>query len=320
MKALVLSALHQPLSYQEMPMPVCKVGEVLMQIKCAAINHRDLWIQKGMYANIQLPIILGSDAAGIVDGREVVLNPSRHWGKNEAFQAANYEILGTPNHGTFAEYLNVDETKVFNKPEHLTMEQAAAFPLAGLTAYRAMFIQGRLRKKDRVLITGIGGGVAAVALQLALANGNQVWVTSSDSRKVETAMAAGASGGALYTDPDYTKQLKALTKGIDVVIDGTAGAGLARIISICNPGARVVLYGGTAGAIQDLSPQLLFWKQVSLIGSTMGSDRDFKQMLAYVTKHKIVPPVSHVLHLAQGNEAFALVRQGMQSGKVVLKV
>jgi zinc-binding alcohol dehydrogenase/oxidoreductase len=320
MKALVLTEVNQPLSFQEMPTPECAEGNVLVQITHAAINHRDVWIRKGMYAGIRVPCILGSDAAGRIGDREVILSPSRNWGKNQAFQGPDFEILGIPNHGTFAEYLNVLPSQVFDKPAHLTLAQAAALPLAGLTAYRAMFVQARLRKSDRVLITGIGGGVAAMALQFAVANGNQVWVTSSKLEKIANAIANGAQAGVLYTDADWVKQLKSLSNGIDVVIDGTAGAGLARVTQACNPGARIVLYGGTAGAITDLNPQQIFWKQISLIGSTMGSDRDFARMLAFVAKHKIVPPVSHVLPLSQGNAAFDLVEQGKQSGKVVLEV
>ena len=320
MKALVLTTIHEPLTVQEWPKPQAKPGYAIVQIVYAAINHRDVWIRKGQYAGIKVPIILGSDGAGLYGEREVMINPSLQWGREERYQSADYEIVGLPNHGTFAEYIAVPESQIFDKPSHLSLAEAAALPLAGLTAYRALFVQAKLKKGDKVLITGIGGGVAAMALQMARANGNEVWVSSSSTEKLEAAKAQGAQNGALYTDSQWFKDLKADSGGFDVVIDGAGGPGFGRLVAICNPGARIAIYGGTAGAIQDLSPQQIFWKQVQIIGSTMGSDKDFARFLAFVTKHKMLPPISAIYPLEQGNEAFDLMEAGKQNGKIILKM
>jgi zinc-binding alcohol dehydrogenase/oxidoreductase len=320
MRALILEQINTPVVVGNVPDPKPETGEVLVALHYAAINHRDVWIRKGQYAGITVPIVLGSDGAGLVNGREVVIYPARRWGDQERYQSADFEILGLPQQGTFAEYICVDVEQIFDKPAHLQLHEAAALPLAGLTAYRALFSQARLKKKETVLVTGIGGGVASLALQMAVANGNKVFVTSSSENKILTAVALGAAGGVNYQDLDWQKSLRTMSGGIDVVIDGAAGAGLGKIVSICKPGARLVIYGGTAGTITDLSPQILFWKQMQIIGSTMGSTQDFARMLAFMSKHQIVPQVSAVYPLADGNAALDAVEQGKQSGKVVIQI
>jgi zinc-binding alcohol dehydrogenase/oxidoreductase len=320
MKALTLTELNQPLVIHNIPEPKQVPGSVIVALKYAALNHRDVWIQKGLYAGIKLPIVLGSDGAGLVDNREVLINPALRWGKNEAYQGSDFEILGLPNQGTCAEYIVVPSRQIFDKPPHLTLAEAAALPLAGLTAFRALFVQAKLKKKDRVLITGIGGGVASIALRMALANGNETWVTSSKTDNIQAAVAQGAKGGAIYTEANWSKMLKSEAKGFDIVIDGSCGPSFSALPAICNPGARIAIYGGTAGMINDLNPQQLFWKQISIIGSTMGSDHDFKKMLDYVNKYQITPPIHQILPLAEANQAFAMMAAGQQNGKIIIQI
>ncbi|MEO6760625.1 MAG: zinc-binding dehydrogenase, partial [Saprospiraceae bacterium] len=192
-----------------------------------------------------------------------------------------------PDQGTFAEYICIPPANIFPKPPPLNWEQAAALPLAGLTAWRALFSRCQLVPGEKLLITGIGGGVALLALQLALAAGAEVWVTSGSEEKLAKALAMGAQGGANYRQPGWDKQLKQTAGGFDVVLDSAAGDGFAALPGLCNPGARIGIYGGTLGKINGFSPQALFWKQISILGSTMGTPADFAAMLDFVALHQL---------------------------------
>lgn len=328
MKALVLVGKDQPLSYQDMEMPVLTVqndsfgeGSVLVKLAAAALNHRDVWIQKGMYAGIKFPTILGSDGAGTThDGQSVIINPSIKWGDNPRFQGKDFEILGLPTDGTFAEYISISEENIVKMPPHLSFEQAAALPLAGLTAYRALFTRCQIKAGEKVLISGIGGGVALFALQFALAVGCEVWVTSSSEDKIAKAVSMGASGGFDYRTEGWSKNAVATTGGFDCVIDGAAGSGFAELVKACLPGARLCFYGGTGGLLSGISPQVVFYKQLTIMGSTMGSSAEFQAMVALVAAHKIVPIVDEVFALRDGNAALMKMSEGKQFGKLVLKI
>lgn len=319
MKALVLNNINQPLDYQDVDVSHAPKKNVWVDLYFSALNHRDLWITKGQYAGIKFPTILGSDGAGVLNGREVIINPSLNWGRDERFQGPDYGILGLPANGTFAEQVLVPTANVHPKPEHLTLEQAAALPLAGITAWRVLFSRCRLKKGERVLVSGIGGGVALLVLQFALAAGCEVWVTSGSDEKMERAKSMGAKGGANYRQDGWHKELLKASGGFDVVIDSAAGDQFALLASLCNPGGRLGIYGGTTGKINGLSPQIIFWKQISIHGSTMGSNRDFAQMLRFVALHRIVPVVDRVFDLVDGNAALAHMEASAQFGKIVLK-
>jgi len=317
MNALVLLEKDQALTFQSLPDPIPEPGEVVVDLKMAALNHRDVFITQGFYAGIRYPIILGSDGAGIFNGEEVVINPGINWGDNPRFQGPNFQILGLPTNGTFATKVAVPLQQVHPKPAHLSWQEAAALPLAGLTAYRALFTQGQLQPGERVLVTGIGGGVALFALQFAKSPGAEVWVTSSSREKMDKALALGAKGAVNYTNTDWIKELSA-TGGFDVIIDGAGGEGLGALLKVCRPGARVVVYGGTRGVTPNFSPQALFWKQTSVIGSTMGSNVEFVAMLSFVTQHRIYPVIDSTFRLAEGNVAIQRMEAGNQFGKIVL--
>ncbi len=319
MKALVLNNINQPLDYQEVENSHSVKKNIWVDLFFSALNHRDLWITKGQYAGIKFPTILGSDGAGVYKGREVIINPSLNWGRDERFQGPDYGILGLPTNGTFAEQVLVPAANVHPKPEHLTLEQAAALPLAGITAWRVLFSRCRLKKGERVLVSGIGGGVALLVLQFAVAAGCEVWVTSGSDEKIERAKAMGAKGGANYRHEGWHKELQKASGGFDVVIDSAAGDQFALLVGLCNPGGRLGIYGGTTGKINGLSPQIVFWKQISIHGSTMGSNRDFAQMLRFVAQHGIVPVVDRVFDLVDGNAALAHMEASAQFGKIVLK-
>ena len=319
MKALVLKTLHEPMDLEEQSLPEPAEDEVMIALTHAALNHRDVWITKGMYPGIKLPAILGSDGVGEAEGRMVLINPNNHWGDDPRIPGPDYTIRGLETQGTFATHVSVPRHRLVEKPAHLTNEEAAALPLAGLTAYRAL-AKCEARAGQRALISGIGGGVALMAFQFAMAMGLETWVTSSKPEKIERAIAMGAAGGQLYTEPDWRKKLKKASGGFDVIIDGAGGDGFAELIRLCKRGGQITMYGGTRGAISKINPPFIFFPQISIHGSTMGNDEEFVQMVKLVEKHKIHPVVDRTYPLEQGNEAIAHMAAGLQFGKIVLQI
>lgn len=334
MQAVVLRSTGGPeaLTISEVPDPVPGAGEVLVRLRAAALNHRDVWIRKGQYAGITLPIITGSDGFGEVADvgpgadaswvkRRVVINPSLGWGDDPHVQGPDFRILGLPEDGTFAQFVKVPQTNVYAAPTDLTDEECAAIPLAGVTAYRALVTRAQVKKGETVVVTGIGGGVAVFALQMAVRLGARVFVTSGSEEKIARARQLGAEGGVNYQDPDWSKQLKRLTDGgPHAVIDSTGGEPFARLLELARPGARVVSYGATLGPVPELPMRHLFWKQLSVLGSTMGTDAEFAAMLGWFGKGALRPVVAHVFPLAQIAEAEQLMEARGQFGKIVLKI
>ena len=329
MKAVVLEGPNQPLAFKEVDKPVLAPGEALVQVKAAALNRRDYWITIGKYAGIKYPIILGSDGAGIVAevgsdadkhwiGQGVIINPGYGWGDDPDFQSDDFKILGLPADGTFAEYVKVQAQHLHPKPAHLTWEQAAAIPLAALTTYRALFTKGKAKKGDKVLISGVGGGTGTFALQFAVAAGCQVFVTSGSGAKIERARQLGAAAGVNYKAQDWAEQLHQLAGGFDVIIDSALGDDFVKLPDLCNPGGRIVIFGGTAGNIPALNGRKIFWRQLQIIGTMMGSPDDFKAMLELINEHKIVPVIDEVFPLAQAARAISKMEHSTQFGKIVL--
>jgi len=331
MRVLVVSGKNEPLTVQERPDLQPGEGEAIVQVHAAALNHRDVWIQKGQYAGLKYPIVPGSDGAGVVVsagstvaswiGKEVIINPAFNWGDSPTHQhPKDFRILGLPDDGTFAEYVKVPVQNIVEKPPHLSFEEAAALPLAGVTAYRAVVTRARLQPDEKILITGIGGGVALFSLQYAVALGAKVFVSSGDPDKIGRAVALGASGGANYRDANWGQQLQDLAGSFDVIIDGAAGDGMDELLNLATPGGRVVFYGATRGNPSSLTARRIFWKQLNILGSTMGSPEDFQSMVAFVGRHDIRPVVDKVFAFADGEAAFRHMDEAQQFGKIVIKV
>jgi len=325
MKAILLDALNAPLAIREVEQPVPAAGQTLVKVRAAALNHRDNWIQKGQYAGIRYPIILGSDGAGEVVGgdnpaglKDVIIDPSSGWGGDPRVQSKAFTILGLPENGTLAEYVCVPTANLYPKPAHLGFEEAAAIPLAGVTAWRALFTRAGAQTGDRVLVTGAGGGVALFAIQFALAAGLETWVTSGSDEKIKQATALGAKGGANYKQKTWADTLKTQAGYFDVIIDGAGGDGFGKLIDLAGGGGRIVFYGGTQGAYPALSPQKIFWKQLSLLGSTMGTAADFAAMVAFIGRHEIHPVVDITFPLDDAQRAIERMANGTQFGKIVL--
>lgn len=321
MRSMILPGLEVPLHPADIDPKLPEKGEVSVRIRAAALNKRDFWITKGKYPGLSFPLVPGSDGAGVIDSREVIINPSLDWGSNPDHFGSGFRILGMPDYGTFSELVTVPETNLHDKPDHLSWVEAAALPVCGVTAYRALMVRGKARPGDRVLVTGIGGGVATMAMLFGVNHGLDVWVSSSSDNKIDLAILNGASGGANYSRPDWDKELAEKVNGrFDIVIDGAGGSDFSKIIPLMNNRGRMVIYGGTRGGIDNLSPQRIFWKQLDILGSTMGSPEDFSDMLAFVSRHKIKPIISHVFPLSEVNEAMAVIAAGEQFGKVCLEI
>lgn len=332
MKALILNrAVEDKITITDVVLPELKEDEVKIQVKAAALNHRDEWARQGLYPNLKDGVVMGSDGAGIVIevgknlsqewiGKEVIINPANNWGTNEKAQSREFHILGMPTNGTFAEFVQVKADRVHEKPAFLTWEEAASLPLGGLTAYRALMVQGGLQKGENVLVTGFGGGVAQFATQFAIAFGAEVYVSSSSPDKINTALDLGAKGGFNYTEENWSEKAVEKTGGFDLVVDSAMGDTINHLINVIKPGGKLVYYGATKGNPTDLNARKVFWNQLQLIGSTMGSDKNFKDMLSFVSLHKIKPIIDHVYDLQDAIGAFIKMKSGKQLGKIVLKV
>jgi NADPH:quinone reductase-like Zn-dependent oxidoreductase len=333
MRAIVLTALGDSdnLKLEQRPDPQPGPGEVLVRLHAAALNRRDVWIRKGQYAGIKLPIILGSDGAGEVmdvgegvdraswKGRQVVIDPSLNWGGDDRAQDNAFNILGLPKDGTYAEMVVVPAANLHAKPAHLSWEEAAAVPLASVTAYRALVTRARVQAGETVLVTGIGGGVATCALQIARHLGANVYVTSGHESKIEAAKRLGAMGGVNHRKDDWAKTLVAEAGSRpDVIIDGAGGDTFNRALDALKPGGRLVSYGSTAGAAQNVEVRRIFWKQLNVLGSTMGSPSDFAAMLQ-LYEAGLKPVVDKVFPLEQAGDAHIRMEAGDQFGKIVLK-
>ncbi len=332
MRALRLHEIGGPanLRIDTIGIPEIRDDEALVRVRAAALNRRDLFITQGLYPKIRLPVTLGSDGAGEITtlgsvvadlkpGDEVVIDPMLSWGDDpRVWDAAASSILGMPREGTFAQYVAVPIDNLYRKPAALSMDEAAAIPLAGLTAYRALFTRGALQPGETVLVTGIGGGVQTFVLLFAKNAGARAIVTSSSDAKLERARALGADLAINYVaDPQWPKLLRS-TGPVDLVVDSSGGETLRQALETIRPGGRIVVYGGTnPDATIKLFP--LFWKHVTILGTSMGSPQDFTAMLDLFASG-LRPAVDRVFSLDDAAVAFGRMAASDQFGKIVLRI
>ncbi|WP_373521332.1 zinc-binding alcohol dehydrogenase family protein [Aquiflexum sp.] len=332
MKAITLNLeLSDKIELSDIDLPEIGSNDVLVRVKAAALNHRDEWCRQGLYPNLRNGVVLGSDGAGIITevgeevdkswiGMEVIINPAMNWGNDQRVQSKDFKILGMPENGTLAEYVKVPADRIHPKPSHLSWAESAALPLGGLTAYRAACVQGQVKKGDKVLVTGFGGGVAQFAVQFALAKGALVYVSSSKVEKIKKAKELGVKNGFNYTDDNWSDIALEETGGFDLIIDSAMGDTLDHLIKVIKPGGRIVYYGATKGNPKGFQARKVFWNQMQLIGSTMGSDLDFEQMLEMVKEKNIVPIIDDVFGLEESVKAFDRMKEGHQTGKIVVQI
>ena len=331
MRAVRLHKISEQFQVDQIPDPVAPAGGAVVRLETAALNHRDEFIRVGLYSKIQLPVVLGSDGAGVVEsvapgvdsgwvGRKVVVNPQDDWGMDPRAQdPKTFFIRGMPKQGTFAEKIALPLDRLEPMPEHLSWPEAAALPLAGLTAYRALVTRGEVKRGDHVLITGIGGGVAIIALQLAQALGAKVSATSGSEEKLQRAREMGAIAAVSYKEKGWEKVIAQQAGGPpSVVIDSAGGPDFGAVVNAVAPGGRIVIYGATRGPAEKFELTRVFFKQIDIRGTTMGTDDEFRAVLRLVAKERVRPVVDHVFPLSQAAEADRRMAQGEQMGKIVL--
>ncbi|MBI2755515.1 MAG: alcohol dehydrogenase catalytic domain-containing protein [Chloroflexi bacterium] len=336
MRALELQGFNGPASLQvvDRPLPEPGAGEVRVRLKASALNHLDVFVSRGLPKRA-LPGVPGADGAGTVEavgadvdesniGREVVLYPMRTCGVCPACQAGQevhcpkMAILGEQVDGTLQEAVVVPSTSLFDKPVHLTSEQAAALPLAWLTAWRLLFTRGGLKAGDSLVLVGIGGGVATACLLLARAHGLRVFATSREAAKRQRALDLGAE--AAFPSDGFSGQVRQATdgRGATAVVDSVGPATIDESFrSLAREGVLLTM-GATAGPKVELNLARLWFKHQSLVTSTMGNRSEFGAMLHDVQAYALVPPVDSVVSLEQAPSAFERLEAGEQFGKVIL--
>ncbi|HWI74439.1 MAG TPA: zinc-binding dehydrogenase [Baekduia sp.] len=323
MKAVTVEAFGPAasLTFGERPDPVAPPGWVVVELRAAALNWHDVLVRNGQY-DVALPRIIGADGAGVRrdTGEDVVVLPSLRWGDDDRFPAPGFEILGDHTDGTYAELVAVPADGVAPRPAGFSWSEAAALPLAGVTAYRALFTRGGLRAGETVLILGAGSGVSTIAIALARLAGARVLVTSSSREKIERARELGADGGVVYTEDGWPNAARELAgdAGIDLAID-SAGATWPDALATLNGGGRLVSFGATAGDRATVGVRPFYFGQHTILGTTMGSPRDFAGLLALVAEHPGWRPTIHSERpLDEAAAAHAELERRAHFGKLVL--
>ncbi|KAK5196398.1 hypothetical protein LTR99_005187 [Exophiala xenobiotica] len=336
---------YYPLSLDDVAKPTPKGKEVLIKIHAAALNHRDLFIRQHLYPGTTFGVPLLADGCGTViavgsdantkwKGKRVVVNPGSGWKDSPEGpeEQGGYKILGGTKlnaNGTLQEYMVIDESEIEEAPDHLSAVEAAAMPLTGLTAWRAVMSkcgERNIGPGRNVLVTGIGGGVALFALEIARAAGANVYVSSSSEEKLQKAMKLGAKGGINYKEEGWEKKLLGMlpaeNKQLDAVVDGAGGDIVDKSTSLLKPGGVIAVYGMTTGPKMPFLMKAVL-KNVEVKGSTMGSRKEFKDMVDFVKSTKAKPVVSRVvqgLDIDAINGLFDDMKKASQFGKLVVEI
>jgi len=325
MKAFVL--IDGELKLKEMEEPAAETNEVLVSLKAAGLNRRDLSIPN-RYGENKEALILGSDGAGIVEavgngvrkfdvGDEVIINPSLNWEKKSDGPPKGFDILGMPSHGTFAEKIVISEKQLEKKPAHLNWEEAGVLALSALTGYRALITKGQLASNETVFIPGAGSGVSTYMIMFAKNIGAKVVVTSRSAEKRQQAKELGADI-IIDTNSDWTEALTDET--IDLVIDSVGGATFNRSLEILRKGGKIVIFGSSTEDQVSLNLRQFFYGQYQLIGSTMGSREELREALEHIKKYEVHPVLDLAFELEDTKEAMELLQNTKQFGKIALRI
>ncbi len=324
----------------DVPEPTPDPGEVLIRVHYAALNRLDDWVRRGWPGlRLAMPHILGSDMAGEIValgegvegwhiGARVVANPGIwcnrcEWcERGEHSMCVHYGIMGEHYPGVYADYVTVPARNLVSIPEGYPMEKAAAAPLVYLTAWRMLFTRGNLRAGERVLVVGAGGGVNSAAIQLAKMAGAFVYVAAGGPEKVQFARALGADVVYDYREVEWWKALYQDTgkRGVDLVVDNVGEATFPHSLRSLARGGRVVTVGATTGPRSGADIRLIFWKQIAIIGSTMGSQSEFRSAMQAVFQGRVDPPIDSIWPMTAYVDALSRMLRGEHKGKIVLAV
>lgn len=340
MKALLFRQFGGPevLRWEEAPDPKIASGEVLVRVRATALNHLDLWVRNGLPAlGTPLPFWTGSDVAGDVveagaevegvkPGDRVAVNPNLTCGRCEYCDRGedslcnSYGLVGEHIHGGLAEYVKVSGRSVLRLPDHVGYEEAAAFILVHMTAWRMLVTQAALRPGEDLLILGVGGGVSSAAVGIGKLCGARVWVTSSSDDKLERARALGADECINYAKENWAAAVWERTgkRGVDVVLENVGAATWKDSLRVLAKGGRLVTCGATSGPKGETDIRIVFWRQLRIIGSTMANRKEFHDVMAQLFRGTLKPIVDRVFPLKEGAEAQRLLAEGKQFGKLVL--
>jgi NADPH:quinone reductase-like Zn-dependent oxidoreductase len=299
------------LCYEDAPDPVPGPGEVLVELRAASLNHLDVFVRQGL-PSVPKPRILGADGAGLVDGKRVVINPGIEHGDR-------ITVVGEHMDGTHAELIAVPEQNVYPIPDELSFEEAAAFPLVFETAYRMLVTKAGVREGEWVLVWGVGGGLAGSANVIARALGARTIVTSSSDKKLAS---TEADVKVNHATEDVVEAVKAATDGggADVVVESVGEATWQRSLQAAGTGGRITVCGATTGPNPPAALHRIWWKQLTVYGSTMGTRADFEGVYELVTSGKAKPVIDAVFPLSEARAAHERMEAGEQLGKIVLTI
>ncbi len=341
MRAAVFSEYGGPevVAIRDMPIPTPGPGEVRIAVKAASLNHLDLWVRRGLPIETPMPHIGGSDIAGIVDavgpgvaqvetGIRVVVDPSVNYGwyhgqgqgRGEAFDEPRFSILGEHTQGGFAEYAVVPAENLLQIPDDVTFPVAAAAGLVFVTAWRGLMSRGHLRAGERVLITGGSGGVSTAAIQIARMAGARVYVVTSGPENMERVLNLGAHVAYDRTRVDFSREAWRDTGklGVHLILDAVGEAVWPQCLKALGTCGRLVSYGATSGSRGTTELRVVFWKQLTIMGSTMGTPTEFREVMRLVFSGRLKPVIHEVLPLDEARRAHELLEKGDVFGKLVL--
>jgi NADPH:quinone reductase-like Zn-dependent oxidoreductase len=324
--------------YGDVPDPEPGPGEVLIRVHACALNFLDIWVRRGWPGlKLEMPHWCGADVAGEIAelgenvsdwqvGQRVVVDPGvslvedEYTRRGEDSVSPGYHILGEHRRGGAAEYLTVPASNLAAIPDNIDYPEAAAPLLVGLTAWRMLMHQAGLRAGESVLVVGAGGGVNSLAIQIARLAGAAVYVVAGNPEKSERARQLGADVVLDRSQVDWGKEIFKLTsrRGVDVVVDNVGQATITTSMQAVARGGRIVIVGNTSGPQAEIDIRYIFGKQISLIGSTMGSHQDFHDVLDLLWAGKIKPVIHQVMPLSEGREGYKMMQEGQQFGKILL--
>jgi NADPH:quinone reductase-like Zn-dependent oxidoreductase len=326
------------IQYGDVPDPKVGPDEVLVRVRACAVNHLDVWVRRGWPGlKLEMPHWCGADVSGEIAelgrditgwriGQRVVVDPGinvledEFTRRGEVTLSPGYRILGEQMRGGAADFLAIPVGNIAEMPEDLPFPEAAAPLLVSLAAWRMLIHRGKLRTGESVLVVGAGGGVNTMAIQIAKLAGAKVYVVAGNQEKADRARALGADRVLDRSQVDWPREIYRLTdkRGVDVVVDNVGKATINDSMKAAARGGRIVIIGNTSGPNAEIDMRYIFGKQISLIGSTMGTHQDFREVTSLLRLGKLHPVIDRVMPLSRGREAYAVLERGEQFGKIVL--